>query len=208
MRTIFILPVLLVLVACVPERRISPAQEDAALCRPVEGSSYCLMMKDPKGQDVPLCATTVSGGGGQGIMFGPMVRSSRSGQCQQDVWFDANDQMYRRGNNAIIGCVASWKPPMQPELADIMSSGHVVPKVVGNRIYLEATYTEVSPTNYQKACERLQANAFTWDEKEGRELFSLGPTAVELHSDEYRIRPVWVYFDWPSPVPHLQLTPP
>lgn len=206
MRNILALSMLLSLCACAQVHSVAPVMQD--FCRPDEGSSYCLMMKDPNGQDVPLCATTVSGGGSQGLMFGPLVRSSQTGRCQQDIWFDAGDEMYRRGNNAIIGCSEPGELSVHPRLEDISSSGHVIPKVIGNRIYIEAIYTKVFSNTYQKACDRLKRDDFSWDEREGRELLSLGPMAVELHSDEYKTEPIWVYFDWPSPVPHMQLTPP
>lgn len=78
----------------------------------------------------------------------------------------------------------------------------------GDRVILEFGYEFVAAAMYEKACARLKSGSYTAEELEGRDVFNLQGDDVELRADEYQLRTVWVYFDWPSPVPHLQLTPP
>lgn len=181
----------------------------ADLCRPEEGSSYCLMMRDTNGHDVPLCSTGYSGGGSSIFQFGPLQRDITTGECQASYWLKIEDGRYWRGNNEIIYCTNEPEPEKAlPDIAEVYPTSDRIPRVTGQRVYLKMTYTYVSRRDYERACNRLRRDDFTSDEREGRKLLSLEPTAVELQPDEYRDKSVWVYFDWPSPVPHLQLTPP
>lgn len=211
MKKNLILSVLLFLCACTqaPTGATSIQNADNTFCRPDQGSSYCLMMKDTNGHDIPLCSTRYSGGGSSMFRFGPIQHDSAIGVCLASYWLDIEDGRYWRGNNEIIYCTGEPEPEKAlPDITEVYPAFDRIPRVKGHRVYLKMTYTYVSRTDYERACDKLRRDDFTWDERERRELLSLEPTAVELPDGQYRDKPVWVYFDWPSPVPHLQLTPP
>lgn len=206
MRNILALSVLLSLCACAPvasqvERTGAPYYVDA-------DRRACILMPDEKGRDVPLCLNEVWGAGGaHGQMFGPLELDSTTGQYRFIEWAAAGMDGWH-GSTMVVSCRSDAGQYENPSLDNLIPVEFKRPARHGNRVILEFGYEFVAADKHEKACSRLKSRSFTAEELEGRDVFRLEDDDVELRADEYQIKTVWVYFDWPSPVPHMELTSP
>ncbi len=78
----------------------------------------------------------------------------------------------------------------------------------GNDLIVSLEYRMVTPEALKTACARLASGKFAPGEIETRERFRLPKDQVELHDDEFTIKPVWLVFTPPSKKPRLSLTKP
>lgn len=177
------------------------------LCRPEFGASRCLVMRSSPKSETLICSTSYSGAGSHAFSFGVFEKDKTIGKCVSSDWIQLEDARAWRGNNEIIACISA-PDKILPQSGYIFPSANLIPRIIKNKIYLEMEYTYVSHHHYQQACSRLRNDAFTEDEREWRDELQLGSAFVELRTDEYETRPIWLYFDYPSSVPHLQQTPP
>lgn len=206
MRNILALPVSLSLCACAP---VATQLALAGTPHYIDADRRaCILMQDEKHRDVPLCLSESWGAGGaHGQVFGPLEIDSMTDQYRFIAWAAAGMDGWR-GSTMVVNCTSDARQHESPSLDNLMPVEFRRPLRHGNRVILEFGYEFVAAAMHEKACARLKSGSFTAEELEGRDVFHLQGDDVELRADEYQLRTVWVYFDWPSPMPHLQLTPP
>lgn len=167
----------------------------------------CILLQDKQKRDVPFCLSESWGvGGAHTQMIGPLEIDSATGQYRFVEWATASADG-PQGATKIIRCDGDPQQYQQPSLDNLMPAAFDRPHYQDERVSAKFSYPYVPIAMHTMACARLQQRTFTEDEQQRRVLFKLQEREVELRSDEYERRDIWLYFNWPSPTPHLKKTP-
>lgn len=167
----------------------------------------CIILQDKQKRDVPFCLSESWGAGGaHAQMIGPLEINPTTGQYHFAEWATASADG-PQGVTKIIHCDSDAQQYQQPSLDNLMPAEFDRPQYQDERVRAKFSYPYVPTAMHTMACTRLQHRTFTEDEQQRRVLFKLQEREVELRPDEYERRDVWLYFNWPSPTPHMEKHP-